>query len=104
MLRKTAKSLYGDRDPTNIFYQGKAHAFEKEDGQYILSFDFPYTRKEEISILKNGDEMIIQVGRYRRNIVLPRTIVNLPVKSAKLEDKKLVIRFTAEENKSKKPS
>jgi arsenite/tail-anchored protein-transporting ATPase len=104
MLRKTAKSLYGDRDPTNIFYQGKAHVFEKVDGQYILSFDFPYTRKEEISILKNGDEMIIQVGRYRRNIVLPRTLVNLPVKSAKLEDKKLVIRFTAEENKPKTPS
>jgi arsenite/tail-anchored protein-transporting ATPase len=103
MLRKTAKSLYGGRDPTGIFYQGKAHVFNKEDGQYTLSFDFPYTRKEEISILRKGDEMIIQVGRYRRNIVLPRSIVNLPVKSAKLEAKKLVIRFSDEEGKSKPP-
>jgi arsenite/tail-anchored protein-transporting ATPase len=103
MLRKTAQSLYGDRNPVDIFYKGKAHVFEKIEGQYILSFDFPYTKKEDISIIKNGDEMIVQVGRYRRNIILPRAIVNLAVKSAKLEDKKLVIRFESEKSDSTKP-
>jgi arsenite-transporting ATPase len=102
MLRKTASALYGDRDPTEIFYRGKAHNFDKDGGEYVLSFDFPYTRKEEISLIRNSDEIVIQVGAYRRNIVLPRAIVNLPVKEAKLENKKLVIRFTADDKGRKK--
>lgn len=98
MLKKTGDELYGGRDPTEIYHRGKAHNFTKEDGQYILSFDFPYTKKEEISLIKESDELIIQVGSYRRNIVLPKAIVNLPVAGAKLEDKKLMVRFTAEKD------
>ncbi|MDO8715850.1 MAG: ArsA-related P-loop ATPase, partial [Dehalococcoidales bacterium] len=102
MLNRTAKELYGDRNPTEVFYYGKAHNFDKEDGQYVLSFDFPYTKKEEISLVRNSDELIIQVGKYRRNIILPRSIANLPIKGAKMEDKKLVIRFTAGDSSRKK--
>ena len=102
MLRKTAKELYEDKNPIEIFHHGKAHYFNKEGGQYVLSFDFPYTRKEEISLIKNNDELVVQVGAYRRNIVLPKTIVNLPVEGAKLEDKKLVIRFGAGDKNPKK--
>jgi arsenite-transporting ATPase len=97
MLKKTSDELYKDVDPTDIFYKGKTHDFVKENGQYILSFDFPDARKEEISIIKNSDELIVQVGAYRRNIHLPKTITGMEVKGAKLEDKKLTIRFEAEE-------
>lgn len=102
MLRKTAGELFRKHDPTDIFYHGKAHNFDKVDGSYVLSFDFPYTRKEEISLIKNNDELVIQVGAYRRNIILPRSLVNLPVKGAKLENKKLVIRFEAEDKNIRK--
>jgi arsenite/tail-anchored protein-transporting ATPase len=104
MLKKTADKLFTNRDPTEVFYRGKVHKFEKVDGQYLLSFDFPYTRKEEISLIRDNDELIIQVGALRRNIILPKTIVNLPVKEAKLENKKLIIRFAAEEDHKKQSS
>jgi arsenite-transporting ATPase len=97
MLRQTAKELYGDRDPTRMFYAGKAQNFEKVKGQYLLSFDFPYTTKDEIDLSRNGDELIIRLGVYRRNIVLPRSIVNLKVASAKFEGGKLVISFGSQE-------
>jgi arsenite-transporting ATPase len=102
MLQKSAEELYGDRDPMIIFFHGKAHTFDKVNGRYILNFDFPYTRKEEISIVKNSDELVVQVGAYRRNIILPRAVVNLPVEGAKLENKKLEIRFAPDESNLKK--
>ena len=101
MLRETARALYGDRDPAGHFYRGKAHEIEKADGHYVLSFDFPYNRKEDISLLRNSDELVVQVGRFRRNIILPRTIVDLPVEGAKMEDGKLVVRFKIKEESSK---
>ena len=81
-----------------IFFSGKTHSFIKENGQYLLSFDFPYTSKEEISLIKNNDELIIQVGVFRRNINLPKAIAALSVKGAKLENGKLIIKFAAHED------
>lgn len=96
MLRDMANKLYGDQDPTKFFHRGKAHDIEKEDSHYTLSFDLPYTSKQEISLMRNDDELIIHVGSYRRNIILPRTLANLQVKGAKFENRKLVIRFEGE--------
>ncbi len=97
MLKKTSRVLYKDHDPTEIFYHGKAHDFDKKDGHYVLSFDFPYSRKEEISLIRNNDELIIQVGAYRRNVALPRAVANLEVNSARFEAGRLVVRFNAAE-------
>jgi arsenite-transporting ATPase len=103
MLKATAKELYGDRDPTQLFYTGKAQNFEKVEGQYLLSFDFPYTTKDEIDLSRNGDELIIRLGAYRRNIILPRSIVKLKVAGAKFEGGKLVVRFGSRERPSVRP-
>jgi arsenite-transporting ATPase len=97
LLRQTAGTLYGDGDPTRIFHRGKAQTFEKLNGQFLLSFDFPYTSKEDIDITRNGDELIIKLGAYHRNIILPRSIIRLPVESARFENGRLVIRFGEEE-------
>ena len=101
MLRKTGEELYMDNDPMQLFYTGKTHNFNKVNGQYILSFDLPYSRKEDISLIKNDDELIVQVGTYRRNINLPKTVAALEVQEAKLNDKKLTVRFSAGDSDSK---
>jgi arsenite-transporting ATPase len=103
MLRAMAQKLYVDKDPTLFFHRGKAQYIEKEDGHYTLSFDLPYATKEEISLIRNGDELIINVGTYRRNIILPRTLVDLPVKGAKFENRKLVIRFDSDPGLAQEP-
>jgi arsenite/tail-anchored protein-transporting ATPase len=102
MLKRTSRELYQDRDPTQIFYRGKAHEIEKKEGGYVLSFDFPYSNKEDISLIKKSDELIIQVGSYRRNVVLPRKVADLEVQSAKFENKKLMILFNGGEHNPEK--
>ncbi len=101
MLRRTGTVLYGERDPTALFHRGKAHQFEKRNGQYLLSLDLPSMSKEEVAVSTRGDELIVQAGAYRRNIILPRTVRDLPVEGAKLDRDKLVIRFKVREDQRK---
>jgi len=93
MLKVMAQALYGDRDPAQLFYHGQAQDIEREDGYYVLTLSLPFVTKSDVSLVRNGDELLVQVGSYRRNIILPRTLVGLPVEEAKFEDGGLRIRF-----------
>jgi len=93
MLRLVAEALYGDRDPTEIFFQGQTHGIEKDDGHYVLTLDLPFVTKRDISLIRNGDELVVQVGSYKRNIILPRTLAELAVTDARFESEQLRIRF-----------
>jgi len=100
-LRTMAEFLYGGEDPTKVFFQGRAHEIHKKDGSYFLTLTLPLVNKEDISLTRTGDELIVQVGRYKRNIILPRTLVGLLVKGAKFADSRLEISFEEEHAKKK---
>jgi arsenite-transporting ATPase len=63
------------------------------DGYYVLTLSLPFVTKSNVSLMRNGDELTVQVGSYRRSIILPRTLAGLSVKEARFEDEKLRIRF-----------
>ena len=50
----------------------------REDGGYMLSLELPFTSREEISLSRSGDELVLQVGAWRRNLVLPRLLLDAP--------------------------
>jgi len=92
-LKKMGEAMFGDRDPSQIFFHGKAQEITQEDGMYVLSLVLPFTQKSDISVNRKGDELSIRVGRYLRNIILPRTLVELPIKGARFQDDMLQVRF-----------
>jgi len=100
MLRRMGEVLFGEEDPSRIFFHGRPREIEKADGYYELIIPLPFVEKAEISLTQNGDELLVQVGRYKRNLVLPRTLAGLPIEGARFEDGRLRIRFR-EELKSK---
>jgi len=93
MLRAMAQALYGDGDPTKHYFQGRPQEIEHVDGSYILKMFLPLVSKEEISVTQNGDELVIQAGHYRRNVLLPHALTGLPVIEAKLEGNELKLKF-----------
>jgi arsenite-transporting ATPase len=93
MLRRMADSMYGQDDPTRIYFQGQAHTIQPLDGGYELSVALPFSEKGEISLLRTGDELVLQVGAYRRSIILPRALVGLTTQRAWFENGHLKIRF-----------
>jgi arsenite-transporting ATPase len=93
MLERFGGEIYGQLDPIAVLYQGQIHEIRQEDSQYVLTLSVPFVTKEEISLSQAGDELVVQVGNFKRNIILPRALVGMESGGAKLEGERLSIRF-----------
>ena len=102
MLRTMAEALYNDDDPTKIFFRGQIQDIQKENKHYVLTLPLPFTSKEQISLMQNGDELTVQVANFRRNIILPHILLSLPVTEARMDGDKLRIKFQQRETEAKK--
>lgn len=97
MLERFADALYGDSDPTRVYFEGQRQDIRQEDGDYVLTLMLPFSRKEDIQLSQVGDELIVHVGNQKRNIILPRALAGLASEGAKLEGDRLTIRFVRPE-------
>lgn len=93
-LRSMGSAVFADNDPTQIFYRGHVQTIGQQEGAYVLSLLLPFVTRQDISLTRHGDELVVQVGAYRRNITLPHTLMELELHDAKLENDTLKIRFT----------
>ncbi len=96
-LRELGRALFGDGDPTELFYSGRPYSVARENGSYVVSLELPFLSRDEIELSRNQDELVLQVGSWRRNLVLPRALVDAPTEGARMEDGTLKIRFAAPE-------
>jgi arsenite/tail-anchored protein-transporting ATPase len=92
-LAELAGAVYADRDPTEIRYRGRTVTTEQVNGEYILKLRVPFTSKGDVHLLTAGDELVVHVGQQKRNVTLPRALVGLPTRGAKLEGDTLIVRF-----------
>lgn len=97
MLRRLAMALFGEGDPSRIFFQGQTHHIKEQNGEYVLAVPLPFVEKRDISLLSKGDELTVQVRGYRRSFILPWALMGLQTQGAKFEGDVLRIRFRWEE-------
>jgi arsenite-transporting ATPase len=93
LLSQIAKKIYGVKDPAWIFLSQKPISIQKAYGGFDMVLNLPFQKKADIDLYKNGDELIIKVGNFKRNIILPPTLVNYSINSAKFEEERLRIGF-----------
>ncbi len=93
LLRRLAAELYGSDDPTSFFYRGRPYEVARTDDGFLLAVDLPFTEKEQIDLSRHGDELVIDLGTWRRTLVLPRILVDAPTKGARFDNGTLKIRF-----------
>lgn len=98
MLRRMAQAVFGDTDPSQVLFKGRTHQIQKADGAFVLTVPLPFATKGDVDLMRSGDELIVQVGRQRRNFVLPRALVTMDVSEARLSDDALRIRFEKKES------
>jgi arsenite-transporting ATPase len=92
-LAELGRALFGDSDPHEFRYRGRPYSVARTDGGYTLSVELPFASRDDVSLSRSGDELVLQVGAWRRNLVLPRLLLDAPTQSAKMEDRVLKVRF-----------
>ncbi|MEV8586330.1 ArsA-related P-loop ATPase [Streptomyces sp. NPDC051180] len=66
----------------------------EEDGVLVWHIALPGAVKEELSLVRRGDELLLAVGPFRRNVPLPGALRRCTVTGAGLVDGDLRVRFT----------
>jgi len=92
-LEEIGRHLYGEDDPTRILFEGKTVSIDREDTGYVLTMPMPFVTKGDVSLMRNGDELVATIGSQRHNILLPQILLACELKGAKLDDGQLHIRF-----------
>jgi arsenite/tail-anchored protein-transporting ATPase len=92
-LAELGRALFGDSDPTAFLYRGRPYSVRRQDGGYELTVELPFTSREDVMLSRNKDELVLQVGSWRRNLVLPRLLLDATTEGAKMEDQTLRVRF-----------
>ncbi|MGC8579807.1 MAG: ArsA family ATPase [bacterium] len=92
-LSKLAKDLFKDGDPVEIFTKEAPIKISKKAEQFILKIKMPGIKKEDISLLTSGDELIVKVLNFQRNLMLPRALQTRQIKEATMDGDWLKIVF-----------
>ncbi len=75
-LEKMAKDIFGERAPESVFYKGRrTHRIEKDNGKYHLKLYLPNVEINHMQMNIKGDELLIEINNFRKNIVLPNVLV-----------------------------
>ena len=91
-LEDLARVLYAEgEDPAAVTRTEKPYTFGKENGLYEIRVLLPFATKGEVELFKKGDELVVQIGTFRRHIGLPRSMAALSPSRARLESKVLTV-------------
>lgn len=97
-LRVLAHELYGESDPAFEYEGRRPFRVVEHPEEVTLEIDMPFVGKEEVDVLRDGHEVYITVGGYRRSFVLPDSLHRREVVGAKLEEGVLRVRFRGKSN------
>jgi len=91
-LEELAKVLYAEsEDPAAVTQMERPYHFEKNDEKYEVHINLPFTSKGEVGLFKKADELVVEIGSFRRHIGLPTSMAALLPARARLENKRLVV-------------
>ena len=92
-LQTVGLNIYGEENPTSLFYKAKPYHFIERNNGYLLSIHLPFLEDQDVKVRQNGDELIIEAKNRRRNLFLPKFLGYYTVVSSQMMDGRLLVRF-----------
>lgn len=95
-LDRLAAALYADRDAGERLYTGTARQLEIDGDQARLRIAVPLATREQVSLRRAGDELVVEVAGHRRTVLLPPAIAHYRPSGATLRDGVLDVTLAAD--------
>jgi arsenite-transporting ATPase len=95
-LSALAEDVFEDAEPLEVLFRGATHDIVKNGGGYDVVFHLPLAQKRNVDLSKKGAELLVKVGNYRRNILLPDALARLSAAGASFEGGTLKVRLKDE--------
>jgi len=93
LLEEMAGEVYGETDATSVLYLDDPIRVEKRGDGYVLRMKLPFVTGGDLDVHRRGDELVVRVGPYKRNMLLPQTLKRMTVRGANLIEDRLEIVF-----------
>ncbi len=92
-LSALSEDVFGDVDPLEMLYEGEAHSIVKNGDGYEVILNLPFVEKANLDLSKRGAELLVRIGGYKRNVLLPDSMARLSASGAKVEGNQLKVRL-----------
>jgi arsenite-transporting ATPase len=93
-LAELAEDVFENHEPLDVLFRGASHDISKSGGGgYEVSFNLPLADKGDMDLSKKGNELYVRVGGYKRNVMLPDSMVRLSATGASFEGDTLKVRL-----------
>ena len=101
-LEKLGDQLFGDSDPAEVYSTESPMKMYEEDGNSILAIKMPFTLEQKVELYMRKDDLVLQLGAFKKSIALPYALANKKTLGADLENGWLKIKFEGEHVPKKK--
>ena len=88
-----ADELYESADPIFDFHAHSPFRISEHDNLVTMELDVPFADKSDLEVFRNGHELYVQLGPYRRSFILPDALHRRQVDRAQLESGTLKVSF-----------
>jgi arsenite-transporting ATPase len=92
-LADVGDEVYRDHDPTEVLHREHPMSVKERDHGYLLTMRIPFAGRGDVDVHRKGEELLVRVGQYKRNLLLPAMLQRLEVQEAKMSGDELDIRF-----------
>ena len=103
-LSEVGNALFKDVDPVKVQFKGKAQEIVREGEEFVMRLPLPHVEIGKVSMTKRGDELFIEIGNFRRDMILPMILAERPAKKAVFRNGMLEVRFGQPEQLSDSPT
>lgn len=99
-LSMVGNALFKNIDPVKVQFRGKTQEISLQGEEYVLRIPLPHVELGKVSLVKRGDELFVEIGNFRRDLILPMTLAERPARKAQFREGVLEVRFGPPEPES----
>jgi len=92
-LARLGERIFADHEPDAVLCGGSRVRFERDGMDYVVRLPLPGARAEALDVAKLDGNLVVTTRARRRALKLPRSIAQLALLQARVDDAVLIVRF-----------